>query len=93
MAFKEALTNVVRHAQASEVRIGMVMVNGDFIITVTDDGRGFATAAQAEGADGLLNLSRRMDQLAGHCDVRTEPGHGTTVRLVMPLPKTNGAHN
>ncbi len=93
MAFKEALTNVVRHAQASEVRIGMAMANGDFIITVADDGRGFASASSAEGADGLLNLSRRMDQLAGRCDVQTGPGRGTTVKLIMPLPKTGDALN
>lgn len=87
LAFKEALTNVVRHAQAAEVRLGIAVADGTLIVTVKDDGQGLKPAAEAEGIGGLANLSRRLDQIHGRCELQGEPGRGTTVRLILPLPK------
>jgi signal transduction histidine kinase len=88
LAFKEALTNVVRHAQATEVRLGIAAVNGTLIVTVTDNGQGLAAPANNTGGDGLANLSRRLEQLGGRCEMQSAAGAGTSVRLVLPLPTT-----
>jgi signal transduction histidine kinase/ligand-binding sensor domain-containing protein len=87
MAFKEVLTNVIKHANASEVRIGISAADGTLTITVSDDGQGVPAGAPAEGAEGFANISRRMEQLGGTCQVASSPGNGTTVRLSMSLAK------
>jgi signal transduction histidine kinase len=88
LAFKEALTNVVRHSHASEARIGISVEDGKLAIVVADNGQGLSDEALPAGADGLKNLSRRLHQIDGYMEVRSEAGGGTCVRLVLPLPKT-----
>ncbi len=85
LAFKEALTNVVRHAGATEVRVGIDVDNGSLIVTVADDGRGWDNGARSPGADGVDNLSRRLEELGGTCQIVTQAGEGTRVRMVFPL--------
>ena len=85
MAFKEALTNVIRHAHASEVRIRIAAGNGLLEIQVSDDGRGGAGAVGTSTADGLGNMARRLADIGGCCVVESESGRGTTVRFVLPL--------
>ena len=94
LAFKEALTNVVRHAQATEVWI-KISVRGRWLrVTVADNGQGLAApAAPAAGpgeGDGLSNMVRRLELMGGRCEVEsTRPG-GTSVRFVFPLPGEGG---
>jgi signal transduction histidine kinase len=85
LAFKEALTNVVRHAGANEARIGIGVEDGLLVVTVADDGRGWDKAARTAGADGLENLARRLEELGGGCQIFSQPGQGTRVRMVLPL--------
>jgi signal transduction histidine kinase len=85
LAFKEALTNVVRHARATEVRIGIGVENESLAITVADDGCGWDSASRPAGGDGVRNLSRRIEQLGGSCQVLSQLGHGTRVRMILPL--------
>jgi signal transduction histidine kinase/ligand-binding sensor domain-containing protein len=85
LAYKEALTNVVRHARATEVRITMDMEGEHFVVIVADDGCGVNAAAAGPGADGLANMTRRLEAIGGRCEVRSGVGGGTTVRLVLPL--------
>jgi signal transduction histidine kinase len=88
MAFKEVLTNIVKHANATEVRIGIAAaVDETLTITVSDDGQGMRSGTPAEGAEGVANISRRMDQLGGTCRVDSSAGSGTTVRLSMSLAR------
>jgi signal transduction histidine kinase/ligand-binding sensor domain-containing protein len=85
LAFKEALTNVVRHSGATEVltRIWFEKKAG-LIITIQDDGRGLP-AATAEGADGLNNLRQRMTRLGGSCEIASNSPGGVSVQLTLPL--------
>jgi signal transduction histidine kinase len=85
MAFKEALTNVIRHSQAREVCIRIAAANGLLEIQVADDGRGGAGAADTSTADGLANMARRLADIGGRCAIESEPGRGTTVRFILPL--------
>jgi signal transduction histidine kinase len=82
--FKEALTNVARHARAATVGIA-VSVPGDAVqVAVSDDGCGFDPAAPREG-NGLRNLQHRSQSLQGSMQLRSRPGGGTELLLTAPL--------
>jgi signal transduction histidine kinase len=85
LGFKEALSNVVRHAEAAEVRIGIAVENDSLTITVADDGCGWDNASRLESGDGLNNLSCRLQQVGGNCQVVSQPGCGTRVRMILPI--------
>jgi PAS domain S-box-containing protein len=77
----EAIANVVKHAGASSVRVGLEAVNGSFLIDVVDDGRG---GADADGS-GLRGLADRIEALDGRLVVDSPPGGGTRVTAAIPL--------
>ena len=90
LAFKETLTNVVRHSKASEVSIRIGVADADrLLICVEDNGQGLPTVV-GEGADGLANLRERMARIGGQCDIENRPGVGVAVRLSMPMPVVRG---
>lgn len=85
-ALREALSNVVRHAQAHQVRVVVSTVPGYLTLTVTDDGRGMSRAT--DPGRGLANLERRARSQGGTCTVTSPPAaraHGTEVRWQIPL--------
>jgi signal transduction histidine kinase len=86
-AFREALNNVVRHADATKVRLRIALEEGVLVVTVTDDGRGIPDDQRDAGADGLLNMQARMNALGGKCRIESDPRRGTTVRLEAPIQK------
>jgi signal transduction histidine kinase len=82
---QEALTNVMRHAGASTVRIALrCPLPGRLRLTVQDDGIGLAAAPHRRGL-GLLGASERAAALGGRLDVRGAPGGGLVVELDLPL--------
>ena len=84
LAFKESLTNIVRHAQADAVTIRINVEGEDLCVAVEDNGKGLATPA-AETADGLINMSERLKQLGGRCEITNLPNGGTSVRFLLPV--------
>ena len=88
LALKEALNNVVRHAEASEVWLLIAMEENELIVAVTDNGRGLQLPAEtASGRDGLANMRARLSALGGRCEIRSAPTAGTTVRFGVRLRK------
>ena len=87
LAFKEALTNVVRHARATEVWLRISVQDGELRVVVTDNGSGFDPGEQRAGADGLANMKERLSSLGGSCHISSEANKGATVRFEAPLPK------
>jgi signal transduction histidine kinase len=85
LAFKEALTNVVRHSGATEVKLSIVLENEQVRLTVADNGRGLSPDGRAEGMDGVVNMRTRLEKLDGHFEISSEAGRGTIVRLSLPL--------
>jgi signal transduction histidine kinase len=84
--FQEALTNVARHAQATEVEVTLEARKGELQMEVRDNGLGIAPAALAgQGSLGLMGMRERAHQAGGHLDISGSPGQGTTVRLRLPL--------
>lgn len=93
LAFKEALNNTVKHAQASQVQISLVPATTDFTLCLRDDGRGFDPASldltQSTGGNGLANMRSRMEEIHGSCIIESAPGEGTLIRFQAPFHLRN----
>ncbi len=88
--FQEALTNVVRHAQAHRVEIALVERAGLLDASIEDDGCGFDPAVvKMNGTDhrglGLLGIRERARQCGGQIDIVSQPGHYTRIEMRIPL--------
>jgi signal transduction histidine kinase len=83
---QEALTNVVRHADASHVTVALGREGEVATLAVCDDGRGFDPADQAISARrlGLVSMRERAVDLGGSLVVESSPGAGTAVRARVP---------
>jgi ligand-binding sensor domain-containing protein/signal transduction histidine kinase len=84
LACKEALHNIVKHAGASVVSIRLDQVNGGFILSIEDDGQGFAAALPPARGNGLSNMRQRLKALRGVCCIESAPGRGTRVLFSLP---------
>jgi GAF domain-containing protein len=83
---REALSNAVRHAHAAHITISGRIDGGRLLLKLVDDGVGFNVAAgSATGHHGLRNMTNRARMLDGHLNIASEPGHGTTISLALPL--------
>lgn len=79
---QEALNNVLRHAQATAVAVGLATGDGWVELTVADNGVGFdPQAASASGGMGLSNIRQRVEELGGSLDITSQPGQGAQVRV------------
>ena len=89
LAFKEALSNVVQHSGATDLRLEISATQKMLRISVSDNGHGLGAAVPPErnGADGLGNMKRRLEQLGGRFELVSHPGNGTTVIFEVPLHK------
>jgi ligand-binding sensor domain-containing protein/signal transduction histidine kinase len=93
LALKEALNNVVKHAQATEVWLRLRVGAKTFTLVVEDNGRGLPGADDVAGArsgriasgSGLANLEARLAAVAGRCDIHSRPGHGTRVEMTVAI--------
>jgi signal transduction histidine kinase len=85
LAFKEALTNIVRHSGATEVRLNIQVKQGQVRLSIADNGRGWVHANQTEGMDGVANMRARLEKLGGRFEVNSKTGQGTIVRFELPL--------
>jgi PAS domain S-box-containing protein len=84
---QEALVNVGKHAKAQRVRVGVAVQPGQLVLRVQDDGVGFDLAAGRKPQSlGLAGLRERAQLLKGSVSLRSEPGHGTTIEALIPLP-------
>jgi signal transduction histidine kinase len=84
----EALQNVAKYAEASRVVVRLDDADGTLRFAVEDDGMGFDPGS-ARGT-GLTNMRDRLEALGGRLDVRSAPGHGTTVAGRISLTPTDG---
>jgi len=83
---REALTNVGKHAHATQASVSMEVDGASCILTITDDGIGLTEApASAGGGLGLPNLRRRAEKLHGTLSVDSPPGGGTVLTWKVPI--------
>jgi signal transduction histidine kinase len=86
----EALTNVVRHAQASNCTI-QVRRERDLVIEISDDGRGLPR--DLPRGIGLRSMRERAGELGGSCVIATRPEGGTRVAVHLPLAEEGEGSN
>jgi signal transduction histidine kinase len=86
---QEALTNVARHAQASQAEVQIQKLDGAVCMTIKDDGKGFQEERMLRAKRGkrlgLLGMRERLEMVGGHLTVTSAPGKGTTVLAQIPL--------
>jgi signal transduction histidine kinase len=82
---QESLTNIVRHAGASQVKVNLVELDHAIELTVQDDGSGISNAATADPRSiGLIGMSERAQAFGGVLTIAGTPGVGTTVTALIP---------
>ena len=84
LIFKEAVHNIVKHAEASRVEVEITVSGGLLRLAIIDDGRGFDPAAIA-GGHGVGSMRRRAEDIGGRLEIQSAPGSGTQVRLRVGL--------
>ena len=98
---RELLINSSKYAGTGRADVSLEDANGRLVITVHDEGKGFALAAVAAAADspshsvsskfGLFSISERMRALGGSLEIESSPGNGTTATLILPLNNARAA--
>jgi signal transduction histidine kinase len=87
MAMKETLNNIVKHSDATELRLKIERQRQRLVVVVQDNGKGFDPAAIKPGRNGLGNMSRRMRELGGSCHISSQPGQGCLIEFSIPLKR------
>jgi len=92
--FQEALTNISKHAAASEVNMQISRGNDHIRFLIGDNGRGFdleasKTAAPGERGVGLASIEERVHLLDGALEIRSQPGQGTQLSFALPYESSS----
>lgn len=85
---QEAVANVLKHAEASELDLQFFVHDQELVMTIEDNGKGFDSQHASQGI-GLQNMKARTESLAGTMEVSSQPGKGTSIMIKVPL---NGSH-
>ena len=87
-ALQESLTNIAKHARASQVEVNLEREGAELVLEIRDDGSGFdSRMPRREDAFGLSGMADRAALLGGSVAVQSAPGEGTAVVLRLPLPE------
>lgn len=82
---QEALTNVMRHAQAHTVELSLTLEGDDLCLTVSDDGQGFVPTTGRSTSFGVVGMRERVLIMGGSLSLESELGEGTTLSVRVPL--------
>ncbi|MFC1657734.1 sensor histidine kinase, partial [Candidatus Moduliflexota bacterium] len=87
LIYKEAMTNILKHAGASRVDVTLTGKGGRLHLDISDDGKGFTPGepVQEGGQYGTRNIARRAMMIGGEATFDSEPGRGTSVKLAVPV--------
>jgi signal transduction histidine kinase len=94
---QEALTNIVRHANAHQVRVELYQAATELELRIRDDGAGFDVQAARQHAArgtslGLIGMQERVALIGGRLALKSAPGTGTELRVRFPLPAASERH-
>ena len=87
---QEAITNIIRHAKATQVRIELRRRGAELQMTIADNGTGFEVEAARQraihgGSLGLLGMQERVLLVRGRIDIKSKPGNGTEIHVRLPM--------
>jgi signal transduction histidine kinase len=80
---REAVSNVIKHSEASRCEVRCAVEEAALILTVRDNGRGIA--ADLHRGQGMSSMKRRAKRMNGQCLVESRPGYGVVISLTVPL--------
>ncbi len=86
LIFKEAVNNVARHSRCAQAEIHFFVEGGGLVLQISDDGKGFQVAEDADG-NGLISMRKRAESLPATLRILSEENRGTTVILRVPLAR------
>jgi signal transduction histidine kinase len=88
LAVKEAANNILKHSHATEVALGIQARNGSLTIVLEDNGTGFdvENPPESTSGNGLQNLRSRLADVGGQTQITSQPGSGTIIKFLLPLP-------
>ena len=86
LASKEAITNAVKHARASEIGVSLRVTDAVLVMEISDDGCGLPAGGLDPHGNGLKNLRERMSAAGGTLELESAGGAGTRVRCTVPVP-------
>jgi signal transduction histidine kinase len=89
LVVKEAIHNIVKHSEATEVLIKVSFTQQCLEIRVKDNGRGFSTGEPSRFGNGLRNMEKRTNDIGGRFGIASKPGQGTEVTLSVATVKRN----
>ena len=86
---REAVSNIIKHSRASHCALAFTLHDGDFHLVIRDNGQGISTEldGRLDKGHGMASMKGRAKQLQGQCLVESNPGHGTVIRLTLPLDR------
>lgn len=89
---QESLSNIVRHAKATNVRVELALRGDDMSMTVSDNGVGIQSGCRNKaGSFGLVGIEERINILGGSFSITSIPGEGTRVHVSIPVEDAHGA--
>ena len=84
---QEAFANILKHAHASQVRVGLRYREDMIVLSVADNGSGMSDDWRSRSTGiGLLGLEERLSLLGGHLNIHSKPGQGTRITAYVPWP-------
>lgn len=86
LVVKEALTNVVKHARATEVRLSLGITGDVLWVEVQDNGQGMRDSGKASPGNGVRNMRQRIESIGGRFSMRNAEPSGAVVRLEVRIP-------
>ncbi len=90
LILKEAINNVVKHSGATSVEIGCKISADGVEFSIRDDGQGFTSGQCSLHGNGLRNMRKRSEEINGNLQIESQVGHGTHIRLTVPLTREVG---
>jgi signal transduction histidine kinase len=84
---QESLTNVARHAGATQVKVSLTADESNLLLTVSDNGTGIDAVAGKGNGIGLVSMRERATALGGKFNIAGVPGSGTTIAVTLPLTR------
>ena len=84
---QESLTNVARHAGATQVKVSLTADESNLLLTVSDNGAGIAAVARTGNGIGLVSMRERATALGGKFNIAGATGAGTTIAVTLPLTR------
>ncbi|MGH8795540.1 MAG: sensor histidine kinase, partial [Caldimonas sp.] len=84
---REAVSNIVKHSRATHCNVRCSIADGNFTMTIRDNGRGIPMEldGKLDRGLGMSSMKRRAKQMQGQCLVQSGPGYGTVIALTVPL--------